>query len=185
MKKIYSNSFAARLTAAQREELFTALAGGLGYAEAAVKVRDWMRENEAARPAGSRVRREIKLSAPITIGKWYQAVAVERRYEVAKAAALVTQASCPADYDEQARRALGQARFLATLEGLRVSEIVALEKNEIARAKLAFDAHRKECNHLLNRATLLLKRKQGGEESEDLQHQIDLAIEKMRLGEDA
>jgi len=39
--KLRSDSFAARLTPAQRDELFIALAGGLGLPEAAAKVSEW------------------------------------------------------------------------------------------------------------------------------------------------
>lgn len=193
-KKIPSNSFAARLTPEQRDQLFEELANGLSYVEATVKVRRWMEENAAAGLACCRPGRAITLTEATPIWKWYQAIAAERRYATAKQVALVAQANCPDDYDEQARRALGQAKFLATLEGLRVSDIASLEKNEIAREKLALEREKLADNlrHqrrdlLIERARLLLERARGGEESEDLQEQIDLALEeiqKMKRGEE-
>lgn len=208
MRKIRSNSFSARLTAGQRDELFAALAGGLAYADAAIKVYEWIKENDAALAADPKSRPGLfplsrrkgrravsKFPPRSSIQAWYQATAAEHRYEAAKQVAIVAQAQCPADYDDQARRALGQARFLATLEGLRVSEIAVLEKNEIARQKLALEREKvagstrdQRRELVLDRARLLLERARGGEESEDLQHQIDLALEeirKMKYGEDA
>ncbi|MBS0632022.1 MAG: hypothetical protein JSS11_08925 [Verrucomicrobia bacterium] len=192
-RKIRSNSFAARLTPAQRDELFTALAGGLAYREAGEKIRLWVKENVAAGLVRSRGTREYKLSEPMPIARWYHATAAERRYEVAKEAALVAQAHCPADYDEQARRALGQAKFLATLEGLRISDIAILEKNDIAREKLALEREKlemnkreKRCEELREESRGFLQRARAGEKGGNLQHMIDLAleeIEKMQRGE--
>lgn len=192
-RKLHSNSFAARLTAGQRDELFAALAGGLSYTDAVGKVHEWLKANAAADLNGGRRRREIKPPCRSSIGGWYQATAVQQRYEVAKQVALAAQAHCPADYDEQARRALGQAKFLATLEGLRVSDIATLERNEIAREKLALErekldlnAHKQYCEDLFNRSLALVRRAEGGEKSGDLRLQIKLAleeIEKMKRGE--
>ena len=74
-------------------------------------------------------------------------------------------------------------------------DLAFLEKNEIAREKIKLD--REKLNRdtrlqrrdlALDRAKLLLERARGGEKSEDLQQQIDLALEeiqRMKNGEDA
>jgi hypothetical protein len=182
--KLRKDSFAARLSAAQRDELFALLAGGLGLADAAKQVHAWTKAEWGGRAPSTQA-----------ISAWFQATTVERRYAAAKEVALVAQANCPADYDEAARRQLGQARFLATLEGLSAMDIAFLEKNEIARQKLelekeklARDTRLQRRDLALDRARLLLERARGGEKSEDLQQQIDLALEeiqKMKNGEDA
>lgn len=177
--KLRSDSFAARLTAAQREELFALLAGGKSLAEGA----QWVRGKGAKPPS------QQALSA------WFAGARIERRFVAAKEAALVAQANCPADYSEGARRALGQARFLATLEDLTPKEIAVLEKNDLTREKIELDRQKLAQDQrvarrdlALDRAKLLLERAKGGERSEDLQQQIDMAleeIERLKTGEDA
>ena len=176
--KLRSDSFAARLTAAQREELFALLAGGKSLAEGA----QWVRGKGAKQPS------QQALSA------WYAGARIERRYAAAKESALVAQANCPADYTEAARRALGQARFLATLEALSPKEIAVLEHNELTREKLELDRQRLAQDSrvarrdlALDRAKLLLERVRGGETGAGLQSQIDLALEeiqRLKTGED-
>lgn len=180
--KLRADSFAARLTPAQKEELFADLAGGKALSACAEKVFAWTKAEGWKRPSTS------------AISAWYQGAKVERRYAAAKEAALVAQANCPADYDEQARRALGQAKFLAVLEDLSPMDLAFLEKNEIAREKLKLDREKLERDVrlqkrdlALERAKLLLQRVKGGEKSADLQEQINLAldeIERMKKGED-
>lgn len=177
--KLRSDSFAARLTAAQREDLFALLAGGKSLAEAA----RWVRAAGAKQPS------QQALSA------WFAGARVERRYAAAKEAALVAQANCPADYTEAARRALGQARFLATLEALTPKEVAILEHNELAREKLDLDRLKLAQDQrvtrrdlALDRARILLERVRGGEKGAGLQSQIDLAlaeIQRLKTGEDA
>jgi len=184
VKKLRADSFAARLTPAQRDELFTALAGGLGLVEAAQKVHAWTKAEWGGKPPSTQA-----------ISAWFAGARVERRYAAAKEAALVAQANCPDDYDERARRALGQAKFLATLEDLSPKEVAILERNELARQKLELDRRKLEQDNrvarlmlALDRARLLLARVKGGEKSSDLQAQIDLALEeidKLKHGEDA
>lgn len=182
--KLRSDSFAARLTPAQRDELFTMLAGGKGLAAAAAQVHEWTKKEWGGKPPSTQA-----------ISSWFAGATVERRMSAAKEAALVAQATAPADYDEQARRALGQARFMAVLQGLEPMDIALLERNEIAREKLALEKRKLDVDRrvmrrdlALDRAKLLLERARGGEKGEDLQQQIDLAldeIEKMKHGEDA
>lgn len=184
MSKLRSDSFAARLSAAQRDELFTALAGGKGLAEAAAQVHAWTKAEWGGKPPSTQA-----------VSAWFAGERVARRYTAAKEAALVAQANCPADYDEQARRALGQAKFLAMLEDLSPKDVAIFERNELARQKveldkqkLAQDARVARLQLLLDRARLLLARVKGGEKGADLQAQIALAldeIEKMKRGEDA
>lgn len=179
MPKLRSDSFAAGLTPAQRDELFALLAGGKSLAEAA----RWVRGLGAKAPS------QQALSA------WYAGARIERRYSAAKESALVAQANCPADYTEAARRALGQARFLATLEDLAPKEIAALEKIDLTREKLDLDRQRLAQDQrvtrrdlALDRARILLERVRGGEKGAGLQSQIDLAlaeIQRLKTGEDA
>jgi hypothetical protein len=177
-RKLRKDSFAARLSDTQQDELFRALAGGLGYSEAAAKVRTW-----TGRTASSQA-----------ISTWFQGAKVERRFAAAKEAALVAQANCPADYDEQARRALGQAKFLAVLEDLSPMDIAFLERNELAREKLELDRKKLAGDQrlarrdlALDRAKLLLERARGGESGAGLQKEIDLALDeiaRLKRGED-
>lgn len=212
MKKYRKDSFAARLTPEQRDELFAAIADGLSYTKAAIKAYEWIMENAAAlatdpasRPGLSpdsfspRVLAQyggvLRVPPRMSIHTWYHTTVAEQRYAAAKQVAVVAQACCPEDYDAQTRRTLGQAKFLATLEGLRVSDIATLEKNEIAREKLALEREKleRDVRHqrrelVIDRARVLLERARGGEKGADLQHQIDLALEeirKMKYGEDA
>lgn len=180
--KLRSDSFAARLSAAQREELFMLLAGGGSLAEAAAKVGEWTKAEGWRKPSTQ------------AISAWFAGARVERRHLAAKEAMLVAQANCPADYDEQARRALGQAKYLAVLEDLSPMDLAFLEKNQIAREKLelekqrlALDVRLTRRDLALDRARLLLERARGGEKSVDLQKQIDLALEeihRIKHGED-
>jgi hypothetical protein len=182
--KLRKDSFASRLTPAQRDELFTALAGGKGLVEAAAMVHDWTKSEWSGRPPSGQA-----------ISAWFQGAKVERRFLAAKESALVAQANCPADYDEQARRALGQAKFLATLEDLSPMDIAFLEKNELAkqkldldRQKLAMDVRITRRNLALDRNRILLERARGGERGEGLQKEIDLALDeinRLKRGEDA
>lgn len=178
-----SDSFATRLTPAQRDELFALLAGGKSLREGAA----W---------AWQRYKAEFGGHPPSdsAVSSWYASEKVERRYAAAKAVALSAQAACPSDYDEQARRSLGQARFLAALGDLSPKELAALEKNQIAREKLDLDREKLEQDNRvarlglsLERARLLLVRVKGGEKGGDLQAQIDMAldeIERMKRGEE-
>lgn len=184
MTKLRKDSFAARLTPTQRDDLFAKLAGGMGLREAALQVHAWTKAEWGGKPPSDQA-----------ISAWFVAQRVERKMLAAREAALVAQANAPADIDDQARRALGQAKFMAVLQDLEPMDIAMLEKNEIARQKLdlereklARDTRVARLNLTLERAKLLLQRARGGEKSEDLQQQIDLAleeIEKMKRGEDA
>lgn len=162
MRKPQSNSFAARLTAAQREELFDALAAGLGYRAAAVKISDWISANDAAGLNGDQPGREIPPPSAATLSKWYRGRAAQRRYEPA-----------------------GVGRR----QGLKTAEIVALEKLELARAKFEFEreneAYQRSRDQLLEDARVLLERATR-DKSAELKLQIKLAleeIEKMKRGE--
>lgn len=189
VKKISPNSFIARLTAAQREELFFALSDGLGYRQALVKIRAWMQANDEAGLNGDKAGREIRMSAISVLSKWYRNAVAQRRYERAKEAAAVALAHAPADFEEQARRALGHARYLATLEGLGASDIASLERNELARERLAFERE-KHADQLRRDAVLLQAQAYLDQANKNagpnLKLQIKLAleeIEKMKRGE--
>lgn len=138
-KKIRSNSFAARLTAAQRDELFEALAGGLAFRAAGEKIRDWIKANDEAGLNGEGPHSELALADHSMVCRWYQGVRAERRYEEAKEIATVVEAQDQGDLAEQGQRALVHARWLAALQGLKVTEIVALERSEVARERLELE----------------------------------------------
>lgn len=186
-RRIYSNSFAARLTASQRDELYEALSAGLKYDDGAAMVRDWIQANDAARPPGTPPGRPMALSNGSSIGKWFHAATAARRYEQARRAALTARARDPDDGKTPSRSALDQARYVALLEGLKPRDIAAFERNELAREKLALEREKFAHQALLKQAEALLRRTQEGDDGEDLQDQIDLALEeiqKMKRGED-
>ncbi len=190
-KKLRSDSFAARLTPRRRDELFESLAGGMSLQEAAELVGKWTKAEGCPATGSGRARKPSTQA----ISAWFAGARVERRFLAAKEAALVAQANCPDDFDAQARRALGQARFLAALEELSPGEIAKLERNELLRAKLELDRQKLEQDNrvarqalALDRARLLLARQKRGETGADLQEQIDLflaEIERMKRGEEA
>jgi hypothetical protein len=196
--KLRSDSFSARLTAAQREELFAILNDGLSLRAASLKVYAWYQENAAAGHHGFRAGRRIKAPSISCISLWYRTALVRQRHAEARAVATVAQASCPVDYDEQASRSLAQARYLATLEGLSVSGLATLERNELTRKKLALEEERlalhsyhQRCAAMLDRAEELLKNAPTREASERkaaaFQNTIDLALEEiehMKYGDD-
>lgn len=183
-QKLRKDSFAARLTPAQREELFVFLAGGGGLADAAKKVLEWTKAEWGGKAPSTQA-----------ISAWFAGARIERRHAAAKEAMFVGMANCPADVDEQTRKAIGQAKYLAVLEDLTPMDLAFLEKNEIAKQKLELDRIKvtndvrvQKRDLVIERAKLLLQRAKGGEKSTDLQQQIDLAldeIEKMKHGEDA
>lgn len=181
--RIYSHSFAARLTTEQLDELFDSLSAGLKYDDAAALVRGWMQANRAHLPAGARPGPEITLTSSSPIGKWFKATKAARRYQRAREAALAAHKKDPG-----ARHALEQARYTAVMEGLRPTEIAAFERTELARQKLKLeqeklDYHRSR-DAALAKAQALLERAQEGE---DLQQEIDLMLEeikRMKYGDD-
>jgi len=183
-QKLRSDSFAARLSRPQKDELFTFLAEGGSLKEAAGMVHDWTKAEWGGKPPSTQA-----------ISDWFIGARVERRLSAAKEAALVYQANCPADYDEQTRRAIGQAKFAMMLGDLSPMDFALLEKNQIAREKLDLDRVKvgndkrvQRRDMALERAKLLLTRAKGGEKSQDLQEQINLAleeIERMKHGDDA
>ena len=178
-----ADSFASRLTPAQRDELFALLAGGKGLRDGAAYAFACYKAEFGGRPP-----------LDSAVSSWFASERVERRYAAAKAVALSAQASCPDDYDEQARRAIGQQRFLAALGELSPKDLASLEKNQIAREKLALDREKLAQDNrvarlslALDRARLLLERVRGGEKGGDLQQQIAFAleeIERMKRGEE-
>ncbi len=128
MRKLRSDSFASGLTAAQRDELFTALVGGLGYDRGA----DWVKARGRPRPS------------PQAVQAWFAGARAARTIAAAREVALVTEANCPADYDAQTRRALGQQKFLAVLAGLSAKDVAALQSVDIAQQKLDLDRQKLE-----------------------------------------
>lgn len=138
-RKIRSNSFAARLTAAQRDELFEALAGGLAFRAAGEKIRDWIKANDEAGLNGDGPHPDLALADHSMVCRWYRGVRAERRYAEAREIATVVEQQDPGDLAEQAQRALVHARWLATLQELKVTEVVALERSQVARERLELE----------------------------------------------
>lgn len=138
-KKIRSNSFAARLTAAQRDELFEALAEGLALGAAAEKVRDWIKANDEAGLNGPGPQPELALADHSVVGRWYRGVRAERRYAEARERAAVAEEQDMGDIALEGRRALMHARWLATHDDLTVTQIVALERSQVLRERLELD----------------------------------------------
>lgn len=182
--KLRSDSFAARLSDEQKDELFVDLAGGKSLRDAARQVHEWTKAEWGGRPPSTQA-----------ISAWQASELVRRRMLAARESALVAQATAPADLDEQARKAIGQAKFMTVLQGIKPADIAMFERNDLARTKLELDKKKLEQDGrvqkrdlALAQAKLLLERARGGERSEDLQQQIDLAldeIERMKRGEDA
>lgn len=187
--RIYSHSFAARLTEAQREELFTALSNGLKYDDGAALVRGWMKANAAALPPGTPPGRPITLSSGSSIGKWFNTQQAARRYAKARDAAQARWARTRDTDPTEARHALEQARAAAVMEGLRPTEIAAFERTELAREKLELErekvAYQRRRDAVVEEARVLLQRATR-DRGADLDQQVELIleeIEKMKRGE--
>lgn len=184
MKKLRKDSFAARLTPAQRDELFLFLAGGGGLADAARKVHEWTRAEWGGKAPSTQA-----------VSAWFAGARVERRHAAARESMYVGMANCPADMDQQTRLAIGQATYLATLEDLEPRDVVAFAKLELDKSKLELDRIKVSNDSRVARRDLviermrsILERARGGEKSTNLQEQIDLALEeinKLKHGEDA
>ena len=184
MKKLRKDSFAARLTPAQRDELFAKLAGGMGLDEAAKLVHTWTKAEWGGKAPSTQA-----------VSAWFAGARVERRHSAAKEAMLVGMANCPADMDELTRKALGQAKYLAVLEDLEPRDVVAMAKLDLDERKLDLDERKLALDNRVARLSLALERlriplerARTGEKSEDLQEQIALALEeihKLKHGEDA
>lgn len=169
--KLRADSFAARLTTAQKEQLFADLVGGGAVKAAARQVKDWTGKQPSEQ----------------AVSAWLRGAVVERKHSAAREAMLVAQANCPADFDAQARLALGQAKYLAVLDDLEPRDVAAFEKNALLERKLALDEQKLAQDQrlarrdlALDRARLLLERARGGESGEELQQQIDLALEEIQ-----
>lgn len=176
-KTIRSNSFAARLTAEQRDELFELLAEGLSYREGAEKVRDWIMANDEAGLNGTQPARELRLTEATTIRRWYHATSVERRYALARETFMASQAHHPENYKTQTWAALDQARYLAVHENLRVTDIAMLERNELNRQKLAFQREKYDIESMFEHIYELQRLAKEGDTGPDHQRLVDNAIE--------
>lgn len=120
MRKVRKDALWARLSEAQRDELMLRLQAGLGTAEASALVQSWL---------GGRAPSETSLSN--LFHRHRLAWALPR----ARAAADEAAAALPGHLDDQTRRVLAQRRFTAVLEA-DTADLVALDRNEIARRKL-------------------------------------------------
>lgn len=127
--RLRGDSWAADLTPDQREELMADLtASRLTCREAAAR---------AARWRGKPVREKA-------VEKWHATHRMPWLLDRAKEAAEAAMAAAPADLDEAARRAVGMQKMVAVYGDLSPKEIVAFERNELARRKVDLDASRLE-----------------------------------------
>ncbi len=181
--KMRRDSFARRLTAEQREELFTSMAGGMPTKEAAKKVKEW---SNPARP-----------SAPskTAVDKWFKRERVTRGIKMAAQAAVAAEANCPEDMDEKTIRLIGQKKFEMVVDGVEPLELASFERNEIAKLRLELDERKfeyaawiAERNVILDRTRLILLRVRNGDKGEDVQKMVDLLllqIDQMKNGGEA
>ncbi|MBS0631314.1 MAG: hypothetical protein JSS11_05330 [Verrucomicrobia bacterium] len=153
-RKMHSNSFAARLTAVQRAELFDVLHAGLSYTAAAGKIHDWIAANVAAGLDVAQAGRRIPRTKDTTISKWYHGQVAQRRHE-----------------------------------GMKATEIAALDRVDLAREKLEFEreklAYQQRRDRVVDEAHALLKAAKRMEPAR-FQRMVDLALEeiqKMKRGE--
>lgn len=171
-RKLYSTSFAARLTAPERDELFRRLSGDLTCAAAAKLIHEWSRPRLAKPPTRW------------TVSKWYHREKLERDVLAIRTASILHENATAEELDTAARRALGQALFESINRGLEPTEIAAYARLHVAKDKLVLDSERFKIDQrlarasiALDRARLLLERVRGGESTPDLKHQIDLALQ--------
>lgn len=153
-RKMHSNSFAARLTQEQRDELFDALHGGLSYKAAAGKIEGWIADNVADGLDLAQADRRITRTKDTTISRWYHG-----------------------QVSQQWSR------------GLKATEIAALERVQLTRAKLQLEhdklAYLKLRDNVVNHAHALLKDAKRMDPAR-FQYMVNLAleeIEKMKRGE--
>lgn len=182
--RTYSHSFAARLTEAQLDQLFNAMANGIKYADAADMARGWMKANAAAMPPGTPAGRMPAIPGGSAVGKWFKNQQAARRYLRNRDAARARAAGTT-----ETRHALEQARAAAVMEGLKPTEIAAFERNELTREKLQLEreklAYQRGRDAVIEEARVLLERATH-DKSAELKQQIKLAleeIERMKRGE--
>lgn len=127
-RKLRADSFAARLNEDQRDELMHGLwTSALSYADAAVLVSEY-----GAGPVSESALR-----------KWFHTHQLAWRMQRAKLAGIEAEKNAPADLDERARAAIGYQKMVAMLGGeLAPKDIVAFERNELARRKQELDERR-------------------------------------------
>lgn len=162
MSKLRSDSFAAKLSPEQRDELYVALCGGVAYAAATSQVKAWSgrKPSEAA------------------LSTWFTRERITRTVALAREAGLVASAAAPADYTAQERAALGRARFLTLLKDLEPEQIAKLDRNDLHRQRLAIESRRLELDQMKVERLVL-------ERFDDLVAARESAISRGLKGEDA
>lgn len=141
MKRVKADSWAAVLSPDDRDELMSL------YHDSKLSATD------AAEQASILSGRSV---TPGMFSNWYHGQrAAWLLQRASMAAAEATQAS-PGDLDELTTEAIRQARFAAVMADIDPAELAALERNEIARRKLALDERKIELDE---RRLVLLERK--------------------------
>lgn len=162
MSKLRPDSFAAKLSPAQRDELYVALCGGVAHAAAASQVKVWTG----------------KAPSESALSSWFTRERITRTVALAREAGLVASAAAPADYTSQERAALGRARFLMTLKDLEPEQLAKLDRNDLHREKLAIERERLKLESIKIDRLIF-------ERFDDLVAARDAAISKGLKGEEA
>jgi hypothetical protein len=151
-RKLRSNSFAARLSEAQRDELMEALwTSRWSLDEAAGKVAEW---------TGQTVSRSA-------LSRYFHQRQIAWRMERARKAGEAAEAAAPKDLDERARAAVGYQKMVSVLGGeLAPKDIAAFERNELARRKQELEERRLEIDE--RKLTLLERKAAAADEAEGL-----------------
>jgi len=127
MRRVKADSWAAALTPDQREELM------VSYHTSALGV------DEACELASEMSGRAVSRSM---FASWYHNQRASWLIAQATARADEAAAASPADVDEKRSLAIRRAAFVASMDQLSADEVAALERNDIARRKLALDERR-------------------------------------------
>mgnify|MGYP006273515525 CR=1 FL=1 len=151
-RKLRSNSFAARLDEAQRDELMEALwTSRWSLEEASERVAQW---------TGAPVSRSA-------VSRYFHQRQIAWRMKRARKAGEAAEAAAPEDLDERARAAVGYQKMVSVLGGeLAPKDIAAFERNELARRKQELEERRLEIDE--RKLTLLERKAAAADEAEGL-----------------
>ncbi|MBN2069113.1 MAG: hypothetical protein JW739_05700 [Opitutales bacterium] len=127
MKRVKADSWAARLTLDQRDELMR------DYHISAISV------EEAAEKASNYSDRTVSKGA---FSNWYHTQRMAWMAEQARIKTELAAKEAPDDLDECKSLAIRQAAFAAAAEDLSAKDIAMLERNDIARRKLELEKRR-------------------------------------------
>jgi len=148
-RKLHASSFAARLSDEQRDELMLGLwRGAMSIADAAAAAAQY-----AGRPVSE-----------TAVSNWFHRHQLSWRMGRARQAGVEAEAAAPKDLDERARAAIGYQKMVAMLDGeLAPRDIVAFERNELARRKHELERERLEIDR--RKLALLEKKAEQADEA--------------------